>query len=455
MSGSCLVWWREYFEELADTVLWDRHHPHDRISLLAVYIPIIRGQLRNWVDQWNAHHIGVQYYRPHIVTGQPFVNFFFPEDGTEDYGVPVPQDVFEGLHSEAEAFALDAYLPGETQEYCDRCLHEINPVFSELQGDEYDPRGHPLHKEAYLCLGQAINHEFLIGNGHILAELDPPEGGYHWRPAINIGNRQISTEISRRAGVLMTWNQLSRSLTSYIQMQMITDPISSAVQGPTAQFHLELNVCCFIGNPRTPIGHPWMKLQVVGDITKVVMRDEFLRAQDGFTTEEVWVRRLLQQVPSQHPEVFFSYESKRAAQLRIFDDFTGPNKGDPSYFGDAFFPQGGTSFTEFMRMGYRYTAVATGKLPKNQPFIKVAVLYCEQDTFEHESQDSLTFQFSRSPSKRPFKIEPSPTPAPRRFVRPKKEKKTIKKQASANPNTPTFSVGERLIFKVEPSTPPP
>jgi hypothetical protein len=154
MSGSCLVWWREYFEELADTALWDKHNLPDRISLLAVYIPIIRAQLRNWVDQWNAHHIGAQSHRPHVVTGQPFVNFFFPEDGTEDYGVPVPQDVLEDLHSEAEVFALDAYLPGETQEYCDRRLHEINPAFSELQGEEYDPRGHPLHKEAYLCLRQ-------------------------------------------------------------------------------------------------------------------------------------------------------------------------------------------------------------------------------------------------------------------------------------------------------------
>jgi hypothetical protein len=51
-----------------------------------------------------------------------------------------------------------------------------------------------------LCLRQAINHEFLTGNGHIFAELDPPEGGYHWRPAINIENRQISTEIPRRVG---------------------------------------------------------------------------------------------------------------------------------------------------------------------------------------------------------------------------------------------------------------
>ena len=109
-----------------------------------------------------------------------------------------------------------------------------------------------------------------------------------------------------------------------------TGPIGSAVQGPTAQFRLELNVCSFIENPRTPIGHSWMKSQVVGSITKVMMRDEFLRAEDEFTTEEVWVRRLLQQVPSQHRELFLSYESKRAAQLRIVDDFTGPNKRDPS-----------------------------------------------------------------------------------------------------------------------------
>lgn len=58
----------------------------DQISLLFIYLPIVRAKFSHFVHLWNNHKIRHQPNRPNLPTGQPHYNYFYPPDGISDYG---------------------------------------------------------------------------------------------------------------------------------------------------------------------------------------------------------------------------------------------------------------------------------------------------------------------------------------------------------------------------------
>ena len=83
--------------------LWTGSIP-DQIALLFVYMPLIREEIHNFVELWNAHSIRSQPERPSVKPGKPVVLYFTPLDGTHDNGQLAPVSTVSELCSEVLAW---------------------------------------------------------------------------------------------------------------------------------------------------------------------------------------------------------------------------------------------------------------------------------------------------------------------------------------------------------------
>jgi len=79
--------------------LWTGSIP-DQIALLFVYMPLIRDEIHNFVELWNAHSIRSQPKRPSVQPGKPVVLYITPPDGTLDNGQLEPVSTVSELCSE-------------------------------------------------------------------------------------------------------------------------------------------------------------------------------------------------------------------------------------------------------------------------------------------------------------------------------------------------------------------
>ena len=81
--------WKIFFKKLRAQRLYSRQSLPNYIAMLAVYLPIIREQVTEFVRVWNIHIIRKQPNRPHVVCGQPFQNYFFLKEGVKYYSILV------------------------------------------------------------------------------------------------------------------------------------------------------------------------------------------------------------------------------------------------------------------------------------------------------------------------------------------------------------------------------
>jgi hypothetical protein len=103
--------WKIFFKHLRSQRLYSRKLLPDCITMLFVYLPIIREQTGEFVRVWNIHLIRKQPNRPHIVPGQPFQNYMFSEQmGVRDYGIPINIDKLNELREGYASYDKDAYL---------------------------------------------------------------------------------------------------------------------------------------------------------------------------------------------------------------------------------------------------------------------------------------------------------------------------------------------------------
>ena len=82
---------------------YDKDLLADRVAFLAVYVPILQQEIFEFTRFWNnVHAIRKQKARSHVVSGIPWLLYYYPEttDG-EEYGINVPP---ESLHAYQEAF---------------------------------------------------------------------------------------------------------------------------------------------------------------------------------------------------------------------------------------------------------------------------------------------------------------------------------------------------------------
>jgi hypothetical protein len=74
------------------------------VALFAVYIPILRELVYNFVRNWNRHKIRKQRDRPYSHHGQPSWLYENPPEGFPDCGIPVDTDRVKEIRSVLEDF---------------------------------------------------------------------------------------------------------------------------------------------------------------------------------------------------------------------------------------------------------------------------------------------------------------------------------------------------------------
>ena len=85
--------WGDYFRQLQIEGLWSRDCIEDRIALLAVFMPIIKADIKEFVDTWNFHKIRKQKNRPWVVHGKPWMNYYYPQHSEHATGLDYGTDV--------------------------------------------------------------------------------------------------------------------------------------------------------------------------------------------------------------------------------------------------------------------------------------------------------------------------------------------------------------------------
>ena len=64
----------------------------DRIAFLVIYMPVLRLEIARYIEIWNNYIIRKQPKRPFVVTGKPYINYYFPGKGIKNFGYkPDPQ----------------------------------------------------------------------------------------------------------------------------------------------------------------------------------------------------------------------------------------------------------------------------------------------------------------------------------------------------------------------------
>jgi len=180
MSKSALRRWRDYFAELEADGLWNEESLSCKIALLAVYMPILRRILHRFVDQWNHHRIRKQKNRPHVIPGQPYVLFYYPEIA-KNFQQFVSSDLLAGFKADIGGYDVDEYLPQDTLAWCSMQLQSWG--YGNLNGEEALPRtGHRVHRDAYLRLRNSIEQQVKNGNKEGLDLCTTPTGGRDYVP---------------------------------------------------------------------------------------------------------------------------------------------------------------------------------------------------------------------------------------------------------------------------------
>jgi hypothetical protein len=86
--------------------LYNCNNPVDRITFLALYMPIVREEVYKYVELWNVYNIRKQPKRPNAVTGKPKFNYTYPKTGTIHYGRPIDPEISESISREYVEWGL-------------------------------------------------------------------------------------------------------------------------------------------------------------------------------------------------------------------------------------------------------------------------------------------------------------------------------------------------------------
>ncbi|KAI1116337.1 hypothetical protein F5Y14DRAFT_440036 [Nemania sp. NC0429] len=180
------AWWRSlrmgltdrwiiFADELTTIGLINHNDDRDLIAVYAIYGPILRTEVAEFVQLWNNHTIRTQKNRPHVVSGKPTEIY---ETCEVNWGIPIP----EGSETEAllrtmsdslENTEIDAFFTEETEAWCNAQLEELG--FDGTLRTEEDHK-YP-HLRTYLDLRHRIRQHEASGNLPILSLIKHPIGG--------------------------------------------------------------------------------------------------------------------------------------------------------------------------------------------------------------------------------------------------------------------------------------
>ena len=150
------------------------------IAVGAIYVPVMRREIRSYIETWNSHRIRKQNNRPNVVVGKPNLLYMCPPTGTHNYQQPLSDDEYSRIWAETPAWDMDAILPLATQQWCDMQLEDLglNPHQDAMRAAE--DREAPF-KEFYLQLRYRALLHIESGQQPILGLLAHPTGGWDFQ----------------------------------------------------------------------------------------------------------------------------------------------------------------------------------------------------------------------------------------------------------------------------------
>ena len=78
----------------------------DILVIQALFMPLIQAEIFNFVDSWNNHKICKQRNRADHPTGGPFMMYFYPAVGIENFGYQVEASSLRGIKSHVDDYGL-------------------------------------------------------------------------------------------------------------------------------------------------------------------------------------------------------------------------------------------------------------------------------------------------------------------------------------------------------------
>ncbi|KAL6405412.1 integrase core domain protein [Ilyonectria robusta] len=169
--------WVDYFGELARDGDFDSDMLEDQIAIYAVFEDLLRQELFDFVEAWNLHKIRLQKNRPHVVHGQPWMNYHYPDPSKAcNWGIPVDRTVLGDLARPLTGIDISTCLEPETKEWCRGVLNEMG-YHNVVLGDHHEPDKLRPFKRFYLALRDRIIRHIESGQRPALAYRRAPTGG--------------------------------------------------------------------------------------------------------------------------------------------------------------------------------------------------------------------------------------------------------------------------------------
>ncbi|EEU38450.1 uncharacterized protein NECHADRAFT_55344 [Fusarium vanettenii 77-13-4] len=111
--------WVDYFGELARDGDFDSDMLEDQIAIYAVFEDVLRQELFDFVEAWNLHRIRLQKNRPHVIHGQPWMNYHYPDpDKACNWGIPIDRSVLGEMERPLADIDISTCLEPEIKNWC-------------------------------------------------------------------------------------------------------------------------------------------------------------------------------------------------------------------------------------------------------------------------------------------------------------------------------------------------
>ncbi|EXL39130.1 hypothetical protein FOCG_18251 [Fusarium oxysporum f. sp. radicis-lycopersici 26381] len=177
MLHVCSRQWVDYFGELARDGDFDGSMLEDQIAIYAVFEGVLRQELFDFVEAWNLHKIRLQKNRPHVVHGQPWMNYHYPDpDKACNWGIPIDRQVLGEMLRPLAGIDISTCLEPETKEWCRDVLAEMG-YDDVVLGNHQDPDKLRPFKRFYLALRDRIIQHIESRQPPVLAYCRAPTGG--------------------------------------------------------------------------------------------------------------------------------------------------------------------------------------------------------------------------------------------------------------------------------------
>jgi hypothetical protein len=203
-----------------DDNLYQKDFLRDRITLLAIYMPIIRCEIQTFARLWNVHRIRRQPNRPNHVNGQPIMLYNFPErTSSQEYGLKIDESFLAEVQEKVSDFGMlsinircrittliitnqmliynidiDEYLPSITKNWCTAQLQELGYPTGRVTAAECFPDGSRAHCDAYIQLRARIDSYITSKRQPELKECEKPTGAWNWNPLDENPERMANIE---------------------------------------------------------------------------------------------------------------------------------------------------------------------------------------------------------------------------------------------------------------------